>query len=95
MKTQVIDEGQIKAVIATIPKGSFFTVDFVKKDGSARTMNCRTGVKAYMNPNPTRAKYAMPENQVTVFDVKAKGYRHFNTETTKRIKACGMVFEVK
>jgi len=95
MKTQYINATEIKTVIETIPKGSFFTVDFIKKDGSARTMNCRTGVKSYLNPNPTRKKYPMPENQVTVFDVIAKGYRHFDINTTKCIKACGVVFEIK
>jgi hypothetical protein len=29
--------------------GQFFTVEFIKKDGTLRVMNCRTGVKKYLS----------------------------------------------
>ena len=29
-------------------KGAFFTVKFIKKDGTERVMNCRLGVKKYL-----------------------------------------------
>jgi hypothetical protein len=95
MNTQTISTSDVKTVINTIPKGSIFTVDFVKKDGSLRVMNCRTGVKSHLTPNPKREKPAMPSNMVTVFDMQKGQYRHINVDTTRSIKACGINFIVK
>lgn len=95
MNKQTITTADVKTVIAAIPKGSIFTVEFEKANGELRTMNCRTGVKSRLTPNPKRAKPEMPENQVTVFDLQKDGYRHFNVNTTRRITAYGTTFEVK
>ena len=52
--------------------GKFFTVKFIKKDGTNRIMTARTGVKKYLkggnshNTNP---------NHIIVYDVQNKGYR--------------------
>lgn len=35
----------IKDILKQINTGKIFTVEFIKKDGSRRIMNCRTGVK--------------------------------------------------
>jgi hypothetical protein len=65
-------------------KGAFFTVKFIKKDGTERTMNCRLGVKKYLHggelPYDPVAKGLLP-----VWDpIAAKtsdGYRIINTKT--------------
>lgn len=53
----------------------FFTVEFLKKDGTIRRMNCRTGVKKHLTGNGTPRP--QKPGLVTVYDVQAKGYRSF------------------
>ena len=61
-------------------KGAFFTVTFVKKDGTTRVMNARFGVKKYLKggelPYDPIAKGLLP-----VFDVQKGEYRMINTST--------------
>ena len=35
-------------LISEHKNGTIFTVDFIKKNGEYRSMNCRTGVKKYL-----------------------------------------------
>lgn len=67
--------------------GQFFTVEFIKKDGSTRLMNCRTGVKKYLSDNGKKIKLTPPsENGILrVYDIHAKGYRSINIDTIKKI----------
>jgi hypothetical protein len=95
MNFQTIKSNQVEAVLANIPKSAIFTVEFVKKDKTVRTLNCRTGVTSYLNPNPSRPRPAMPSNLVTVFDMQSKEYRQFNKETTRKIVAEGTTFIVE
>jgi hypothetical protein len=66
-------------------KGAFFTVTFIKKDGSKRVMNARFGVKAYLKggelPYDPIAKGLLP-----VFDIQKKEYRMINTQTVLSAK---------
>ena len=54
--------------------GRFFHVTFLKANGDIREMNARLGVKKYLKESTTINR---PENPdvVTVYDMKAKGYR--------------------
>lgn len=73
--------------------GRFFTVEFVKKDGSVRRMNCRTGVKRYSNGGrPTTAHIA---KYVTVYDVVKRGYRTINADRILSLKCGGTEFRNK
>lgn len=66
-------------------KGKFFTVTFIKKDGSERVMNARLGVKKYLRGGELR--YDPAEfNYITVYDMGAKGYRMVNANTIKNLK---------
>lgn len=67
--------------------GQFFTVEFVKKDGTLRTMNCRTGVKKYLSNNGKTIKITHPIDNgiLRVFDVKKDAYRSINLDTVKKI----------
>ena len=56
-------------------RGKFFTVNFVKKDGSVRKMLARTGVK---------------KGLVCVWDVQNNGYRTINCDSVLDFK-CGEV----
>lgn len=67
--------------------GAFFTVEFTKKDGTKRIMNCRTGVKKYLVQNGRTIKTVAPsENGILrVFDLKAGQYRSINLDTVTKI----------
>jgi hypothetical protein len=95
METKYIKKSQVSEVISAIPKSAIFTIEFVKVDGSVRVMNCRRGVKAHLNPTPTRQKPVMDEKYVTVYDMKNRGYRHINKETTKSIHAARVHYIVE
>jgi len=82
--------GLIKILGAT---GQIFTAEFIKKDGSIRVMNCRTGVKKHLKGgklafNP--ADYKL----LPVYDLKAKGYRFVNLKTLRKISYGGSVHYV-
>ena len=40
--------------------GQFFTIEFIKKDGTLRVMNCRTGVKKYLSNTGKNIKITRP-----------------------------------
>ena len=63
-------------------KGRFFTVTFIKKDGTQRTLNGRVGVTKHLKGGVSRAG----DQYITVFDVKNGGYRSVNKDTIKEIK---------
>ena len=80
-------------------KGAFFTVKFIKKDGTERVMNCRLGVKKYLKggelPYDPVAKGLIP-----VWDpIAAKkqdgseGYRTISINTISSAKIGGKEYE--
>jgi len=75
-------------------KGKFFTVTFIKKDGSTRVMNARLGVKAYLKggelPYDPEEKGLIP-----VYDVKTGDYRMINVNTITKLKIGNNEYEVK
>jgi len=76
------------AAIAANTNGKFFTVTFIKKDGSARIMNCRLGVTKHLKGGVSTLN---PEQYLTVYDVKAKGYRAVNLATIISVECGGIV----
>ena len=62
--------------------GKFLTVDFVKKDGSLRTLTGRLGVKKHLKGGTSTLN---PDDFITIFDVNAGGYRAVNRATIKRV----------
>lgn len=74
--------------------GKFFTVTFVKKDGTTRVMNARLGVKAYLKGgelpyNPT-AKGLIP-----VYDMQVRDYRMVNINTITKLKIGNNTYNVR
>lgn len=67
--------------------GKFFTVEFTKKDGTIRLMNCRTGVKKHLKPGAKKIniKPAFYTGVIRVFDLQKKAYRSINIDTVKKI----------
>jgi hypothetical protein len=70
-------------ILAT--NGRFFSVSFIKKDGTTRKMTARLGVKKNIKGvglkfNPTE------KNLIVVFDVHKKAYRMINLLTILTFK---------
>lgn len=77
-------------------KGRIFTVDFVKKDGSKRRMNCRTGVVKDLKGGECGIPRHLLKGRpfVVVWDMVAEGYRVFNVETAYRLAINGKEYKV-
>lgn len=74
--------------------GQFFTVEFEKKDGTPRTMNCRLGVKKYLKGGVNTTDHI--KSILTVFCRKAMDYRNINLKkVTKLAFAGGNEFKFK
>jgi hypothetical protein len=75
-------------------KGKFFTVTFIKKDGTTRVMNARLGVKAYLKggelPYDPESKGLIP-----VYDVKTGDYRMVNVNTITKLKIGNKEYQVQ
>ena len=54
-----------------------FSVEFIKKDGTIRQMNCRLGVIKHLQGGELGYDAARL-NYVIVYDMQAKGYRTLN-----------------
>ena len=68
--------------------GRFFSVLFIKADGSLRSMNCRGGVRKFLK-NADAAPRTTPEGVFVVFDVKAMAYRSIPLDRILTIRANG------
>lgn len=74
--------------------GGFFSVFFIKKDGSLRKMTGRKGVKKGVKG--VGSTVARPDTPyVTVFDVVKKNFRVLNLETLLEIKTRGTTYLVR
>lgn len=75
-------------------KGKFFTVWFVKKDGTLREMNARLGVKAYLKGGELPYN---PEEKglIPVFDMQKHAYRMISWTTIKKIRIDNREYNVK
>jgi len=68
-------------------------VDFVKKDGSPRTMTCRTGVKKYVKgtrkeATAQRKLTLQDKGLVGVYEMKTENYKTVNLNTVTQL-VCG------
>jgi hypothetical protein len=75
-------------------KGKFFTVTFIKKDGTTRVMNARLGVKVYLKggelPYDANEKGLIP-----VYDIQKKSYRMVNINTISNLKIGNKEYQVQ
>lgn len=63
--------------------GKIFSVEFVKKDGSRRLMNCRLGVTKHLKGGSSTLD---PNKFITVYDLQSEGYRAINVDTILNVK---------
>lgn len=65
-------------------KGKIFSVEFTKKDGSIRKMNCRLNVKKGTNGNGLKFD-PIKKGLLPVFDMQNNGFRMINLKTIIKI----------
>ena len=85
-----------KHYIKTLAGDTFFSVRFIKKDGSIRDMRCRFRVKKNLNPNskgltPTQVEELANSPYLIVTDIDKDAYRKVNISTILRLKARGLI----
>ena len=76
-----------------VGENSIFTVDFIKKDGTLRTMNCRLGVTRHLKGGELGYN-AKAKNLLPVFDMVAGAYRMINVSTIIEIRFNKQVIKV-
>jgi len=75
-----------KQAIEIIKSGLFFSAEFIKKDGSVRTIRARSGVKKYLKPNAKPRTYNPTElGYITIFDLDKEDYRLINLQTLTKV----------
>lgn len=75
-----------KEKIIKLVGNKFFTISFIKKDGTLRKMNARLGVTKHLKGG--KKSYNPDDfNYLTVFDLGKKQYRTVNLNTVKEVKA--------
>lgn len=62
-----------------------FTVEFIKKDGTNRVMNCRLDVTKHLKGG-TMKHDPRELNHIVVFDMQKLAYRTINVNTLVKIK---------
>jgi hypothetical protein len=71
-------------------KGCFFSVWFIKKDGTERRMTARFGVTKHL----AGGKSTLDENKFfTVYSMADAGYRAVSKETVFKVKLGGVIYE--
>jgi len=79
-----------KRIVESTVRDKFFSVSFVKSDGSVRHMNGRLGVNKHLKGGINRndaTKY------LTMYDTKSKGYRNVNLDTLESVTVDGITHE--
>lgn len=72
--------------LLTDQAGKFFTVTFIKKDGTVRKSNGRFGVKKYLKGGTNKVT-RYDNTYDTTFDVQVMGYRTINLHTITSVRA--------
>lgn len=77
----------ILRAIAIAQEGKIFTVQFIKKDGSERTLTGRLGVTKHLVGGENTVAHK-PE-YLTVYDMQKGDYRNVNLDTVMSLRCNG------
>ncbi len=71
-------------------------MEFVKKNGELRKMNCRLGVRKHWKTSDGSGKNYNPSDYglICVFDLQKNDYRSINVDTLRSITADGVQYTV-
>lgn len=83
-----VDRKMVKDILTKVIGSEIFTVEFIKKNGKRRIMNCRKGVKKHLAGG--KLKYnAIERNLLPIFDMQKQAYRMINISTMTNLKTKG------
>ena len=68
-------------------KGKFVSVKFIKKDGTARVLNGRTGVTKHLKGGVSTVNH---DQYMVVYDTVVQGYRSVNKDTIVSVTCEGL-----
>lgn len=86
-----ITQERLRELIESSDK-KIFSVDFIKMDGSPRTMVGMLGVKKHLKGGESTTKHC--RYLITCFDMQKKAYRCINLETVTRVKVGGIEYSI-
>lgn len=89
--TTSVHRTQLKDLIQK-QMGRFVGIDFVKKDGTKRSLNGRLGVSRHLKTGVDADRGDLP--YIVVYDVKARGYRSVNMATVGCVRAVNTNYAV-
>jgi hypothetical protein len=81
----------LQQILDKVSTGKVFSANFIKKDGTERTMNCRTGVVKHVK-GKGRNFDPITANLIPVFDMNKNGYRFISFDRLNWIKIEGETF---
>ena len=82
-------DATVRRYIEALVQDRFFSIEFLKSDGSKRVLNGRLGVKKHLKGG---ASCNDPFKYLTVFDVKNQGYRNVALNTVEAVKVGGFKY---
>lgn len=83
-----IERLSLEDVLDMTSDGKVFSAEFIKKDNTIRTINCRTGVVKHLKGGTLRFD-PISRNLLTVFDMSKNGYRFISFDRLNWIKIGG------
>jgi len=81
----------LRTIIKELAGERIFSVDFIKKNGEARTMVCRLGVKSHLRGGELPF-CPVEKGTLPVFDMQKQAYRMINLDTVTELRANGQVY---
>lgn len=91
MNNKITIENAVQLMKST--DGQIFSVEFEKKDGTIRQMNCRTGVKKGVK-GVGLAYDPQEYDLMTVFDLQKNSFRMINTSTLRKVTFKGQTYAI-
>lgn len=86
-------EAAASLLCGLVGDSTFFSVDFIKKNGELRHMNCRKGVTKYLT-GAGRKYNPADYDLITVYDIVKKNYRNISLKTIQRMKMHGNEYQI-
>jgi len=75
------------AALVDASKGKIVSIEFIKKDGSIRTLVGRTGVKKYLKGG----KSSVDQSKfISIWDIQNHGYRSINRDSIVSVRTSGI-----
>ena len=78
----------LEQILNKVSNGKVFSAEFIKKDGTVRTMKARTGVVKHLKGG-SLAFDPVKKKLIPVFDMDEQSYKFINFNTLQWIKIAG------